>query len=97
MAVLKKVGVLSMAKLEAILMAIFGLVYGIFFAAVGTIASYVAGSTAVAGLFAGFGILSIVIFPVLFAIFGFISGAIGAFLYNLIAGWIGGIEMEFDK
>ncbi len=34
--------------------------------------------------------------PVMFAIFGFIAGAIGAFLYNLAAGWFGGIKMDFE-
>jgi len=35
--------------------------------------------------------------PITFAIPGFIVGAIGAFIYNLVAGWIGGIEMDFEQ
>ncbi len=33
-----------------------------------------------------------VIFPILYAVFGFIGGVIAAFIYNLVAGWTGGIE-----
>jgi len=41
-----------------------------------------------------FGVLSIVIFPIIFAICGFIGGAITALLYNLFAGKIGGVQVE---
>ena len=29
--------------------------------------------------------------------FGIVGGAIGAALYNLVAGWVGGIEVEIDQ
>ena len=34
--------------------------------------------------------------PVLYAVFGLIGGAIGAALYNLVAGWVGGLEVELE-
>ena len=34
--------------------------------------------------------------PVLYGVFGFIFGAISAALYNVIARWIGGIEVEVE-
>lgn len=86
-AVLKKLGVLSVAKLEAVVFAVVGLIEGILFAAIG----------ASLGLYDIGGILSIVTMPILFGILGFIAGAVGAFIYNLIAGKIGGIEMEFEE
>jgi hypothetical protein len=42
------------------------------------------------------GIGMALIIPILYIVMGFISGIIGAFIYNLAAGWIGGIEMEFN-
>ena len=33
-----------------------------------------------------------VIAPIFYAVFGFIFGVIAAFIYNLVAGWTGGIE-----
>jgi len=34
--------------------------------------------------------------PVLYGVMGFIVGAVGALIYNLIAGWIGGIELRLE-
>lgn len=94
MAKLKRIGVLSAAKLQAVLMAFVGLIAGIFYAIIGTTLGEVTGS---AGLGAGLGILAIIVVPILYATFGFIGGAIGAFLYNLVAGWVGGLEMDFEQ
>lgn len=91
--VLKKVGVMSVAKLFAVVMAIIGLIEGILFAAFGTMIGSIAGATSAAVL-GGFGLVAIVIFPITSAISGFIGGAIGAALYNFVAARIGGIEME---
>lgn len=33
--------------------------------------------------------------PFFYAAIGFLVGALGAFVYNLAAGWLGGLEMEF--
>jgi hypothetical protein len=46
---------------------------------------------------AGFGMTFALAMPILYAIFGVIGGVIGAALYNLVAGWVGGIEVEFDE
>jgi hypothetical protein len=34
--------------------------------------------------------------PFVYAILGFLSGVIGAWIYNLVANWIGGIEVEVE-
>jgi hypothetical protein len=34
--------------------------------------------------------------PIFYGIMGFVVGAIGALLYNLVANWVGGIEMEVE-
>jgi len=92
--VLKKIGVLSLAKIYTILMAIIGLVIGIVYAIIGLVIS---ATTTEPGIGAGIGLVGIIITPVVYAIIGFISGAVGAWLYNLIARWIGGVELEFGK
>ncbi len=97
---LRRLGVLSVAKLEAVIFAVVGLIEGIFFAIISASIASAAGALGVATgleIFTGLGLLSIVIMPIAFGILGFIAGAIGAFLYNLIAGWVGGIEMEFEE
>jgi len=42
------------------------------------------------------GILFMIGVPIFYAILGFIGGAIGAFVYNLAAGMIGGIKFELE-
>ncbi|KYK28292.1 MAG: hypothetical protein AYK19_21075 [Theionarchaea archaeon DG-70-1] len=96
---IKKIGVFSMAKIEAALGAVIGFIVGIIWA---IIAVFVRGFAEVAGApmrTAGpiFGVAAIVIMPLLYAVIGFIGGALIAFLYNVIAGWIGGIEIELEE
>ena len=43
-----------------------------------------------------FGVASIVIFPILFAVFGAIGGGLGAVIYNVAARFVGGIEVEVE-
>jgi hypothetical protein len=35
--------------------------------------------------------------PIIYGIIGFIGGAIGALLYNLFAGMVGGVEIEVES
>lgn len=37
-----------------------------------------------------------IILPIFYGAMGFILGVIGAFIYNLIARWVGGIEVEVE-
>lgn len=87
---LNKIGVLSVAKINAVIGAILGLIWGILAAIIGTTFAVLGGLGALAGL----GLWSIIVFPIVYALIGFVGGAIGAFLYNLVAGWVGGIEVE---
>lgn len=96
MVTLKRIGVLSMAKLEAVILAIMGLLQGLFFAVFGALLG-AAGDMASFGIGAGFGLLAIIFLPIIYGIMGFIMGAIGAFVYNIIAGAVGGIEVEFSE
>lgn len=51
----------------------------------------------IGGLLHGNVIALLAIFlPVFYAILGFIAGIIFAFVYNLVAGWTGGIELTFS-
>lgn len=93
MAVVRKIGVMSLAKLQAVLMAVVGLIMGIFYALLSLIIGTQLGDV---GVGAGLGFLGIIVLPVLYAIFGFIGGAIGALLYNLVAKWVGGVDLEFE-
>ncbi|MBU7032969.1 MAG: hypothetical protein HXS53_10590 [Theionarchaea archaeon] len=94
---IKKVGVFSFAKIEAALGAIIGFIIGLISAVIGTTLFGFAETAGVVmprwlGLL--FGLAAIIILPILYAVIGFIAGIIIAFLYNVVARWIGGIEIE---
>jgi hypothetical protein len=46
---------------------------------------------------AGFGVAFAIALPILYACVGFVGAAIGCAIYNLVAGWVGGIEIELGE
>ncbi len=51
----------------------------------------------VPGLGSGFGIGMFIILPIVYGALGFIGGAIMAAVYNLVAGWTGGIGIDLES
>jgi hypothetical protein len=47
-------------------------------------------------LMMGMGLGFAVFVPFIYAALGFVFGALAALLYNLLAGWMGGFELEFE-
>ena len=97
MVILKKVGVFSLAKLYSVLMFVIGFFIGLFFSFIAYLTKSAAPTTPDLAVYHAIGFWALLIFPVLYGIIGFIAGAVGAFLYNLIAKSVGGLELEFDK
>ncbi len=93
MTVLKRIAPASAFKVGLVVYGILGLVLGALCTLI-----------AVAGLqfaphahmpFAGrIGVLAIVVCPIVYGLAGGIGAAIGAFIYNLASGWVGGIELD---
>ena len=103
--VIRRFGVWSAAKLYGGITATFGLIIGCFFALaamLGGLAGAANSTEPGAGLAAGglgaiFGVGAIIFLPILYGIMGLIGGAIGAALYNLFAGFFGGLEVEIQQ
>ncbi len=94
MHIVKSVGVMSVAKIMGLLYGCMGLLFVPFFLLFGLIGSLAGqGKNPLAGVV---GIFLAVLMPVFYGALGFIAGAIGALLYNLIAKWIGGFELELE-
>jgi hypothetical protein len=90
---IKKFGVMSVAKFSAIIGLIWGFIVGLM------VAVGVGGTAAMLGgraLGAGVGIAGFIFMIILGAVGGFIGGAILAFIYNIVLGAIGGIEMDLE-
>lgn len=90
---IRTIRVLSLAKVNALLYGILGLLVAPFFLLGPGLA--VLGGDKRPGGFAGL-IVAAVIAPFMYAIFGFIAGAVMAFIYNAISHSVGGIEVELD-
>jgi len=89
---IKKVDVLSFALLQMIISAIIGLVMGLIIAFIMGPMAAIGGTPS--GFLVGMGFGAIIIAPIFYGVMGFIMGAIGAFLYNLAAKWVGGFKIE---
>ena len=87
--------VLSVGKVYALTLAFLGFIVVIFVAIIGSaFNAYDRGGL----LGPSLGIASIILFPIIYGIIGFLAGIIGAAIYNLIAKLVGGIEIELkDK
>jgi hypothetical protein len=91
-------GVFSVAKMSAAIMMVIGLIMGIIFLLLTILGGAVAGSFGVPGMAATtVGIIAIAAGTIGAAIGGFVYGAIAAFLFNVAAGWFGGVEVEFRE
>lgn len=92
--VIKRVGVLRLAVFQAALMAAFGLFAALLILLFGAMlgsANHQAGMFGMVG-----GIAALIFLPIMYGVIGFIAGAIGGALYNLVAGVVGGIEIDVE-
>jgi hypothetical protein len=97
---LKRIAPLQAGKIFAVLYGCMGLIFLPFIALAAILGAFAqhAQSTqtgpavAIGGMLLGMGIAM----PIIYAVMGFIIGLIGAALYNLIAGWVGGLEFEVE-
>ena len=104
MAKLGKLGVLSFAKLQAVILAIAGLISGVLYSFGGAIIDVLVSAKVISssetpgvGYGTALAFLALIAMPIIFAIFGFMIGLIEALLYNLFARWSGGIEVDFEQ
>ena len=95
MARLKKIRVLSLAKLQGVLLAYVGLVCGILYSFGGFIYDVV--TTGSVNLGTALAFFAIIGMPIIFSTFGFITGFILAFLYNFFSRWFGGLEIDLEQ
>lgn len=97
--IIKRIGVVKAGVIQACVMALFGLIAGLCMLLFGSFAGGLmgaAGGDAGAGLGLGMigGIGAVIFLPILYGVFGFIAGVIGAAVYNLVARFVGGLELE---
>ncbi|MCA1591439.1 MAG: DUF3566 domain-containing protein [Acidobacteria bacterium] len=97
--VVKRMGVLSVAKIYGVMLAGIGLVIGVplglIMMVIGAAAMTRSGSAG--GLGVGMGVAYIIFIPIFYGVLGFVVGALSAFIYNVASGFIGGLELEMEN
>ena len=84
---IKRIGPLSVGKILGIVGAVFGVIFGLLLAF---------SSDVLGGAFFGNWLTQLIGLTLIYAIGGFVGGVIYAALYNLVAGWVGGIQIDLD-
>ncbi|HEX8618169.1 MAG TPA: hypothetical protein VF911_11340 [Thermoanaerobaculia bacterium] len=96
--VIRRFGPLSFAKISGVLYALMGLIFGAIISAVsivgGVFGAAQQGGDALAGMM--FGAAAVVVLPIFYGVLGFVMSLIGAALYNVVAGFVGGIQMDVE-
>jgi Transmembrane domain of unknown function (DUF3566) len=98
---IKRIAPLQAGKMLSVLYACLGLIFLPVFMLAGLAgafaqhaqqsqASAAASATMIMGCIVG------ILMPIIYGVMGFLLGVIGAAVYNLIARWIGGIEVEVE-
>jgi hypothetical protein len=92
--VIKRFEPLSVGKIAGILYAAIGLVMGVIVSLAATIGGLAGRSDF--GAFTGglVGIGAIIILPIFYGVLGFVVAIIAAWLYNVAAGYVGGVEFD---
>jgi hypothetical protein len=101
---IRRFNVFSVAKIQGFLAFVIGLligvIYGLAFMIFGAAISSLApqgDSQAMGGVGAiVIGLVIMIAVPIFYGIIGFIGGAIGALVYNLAAGVVGGVKFELE-
>lgn len=91
---IKRIAPLQLGKIAACLYGAMGLIFIPFFLLISVAMSHL--PPAQRGIFAVVGVGFAIAAPVFYAVMGFLFGVIGAAIYNLIAQWVGGLEVEVE-
>ncbi len=93
MKTVKRIGVLSLAKLSGAIYAAIILIGGVLFSIVSAVLQF---GFRIPG-FSFLGTLGMtVVFAILYALLGFVGGALSAFVYNIVAKRVGGVTVEIE-
>ena len=94
--VIKRVGPVSCAKIVGVLYVILGLVFGGMFSLMSLAGGFGADTAGAVGLGMLMGAGAIIILPIMYGCFGFVMTLFMAWMYNLLAGVVGGIEVDLQ-
>src|SRR5262245_38818929 len=94
--VIKRIGPVSVGKVAGTLYTVMGLLIGAVVSLIAMAGGMASDSSGAAGFGALIGVGAIVVFPILYGCLGFLFTMLFAALYNVIAGWVGGVEVDLQ-
>jgi len=89
---IKRIEPVQCAKMAGTLYALLGFIVGLIF----SLFALTGGAMVGLPFGAAFGIGAVILLPLLYGCLGFIMALIMAAIYNLVAGWIGGLEIQVE-
>jgi hypothetical protein len=97
--IIRRIAPLSCAKIAGVVYCALGLFFGAIVSVFSLLGSAFSSAQTrsvfpAAGLFLGIG--AIVVFPIFYAVIGFLSAFVFAWIYNVVASRIGGIEIDIS-
>lgn len=94
--IIRRVGVWSISRIYGAMSAAAGLIGGLFFASIALLGAGLGPRNDELPSFVGplFGVGAVIFLPIFYGVLGIIAGAVGAALYNLFAGMVGGVEID---
>jgi hypothetical protein len=97
MSVIQRINPASAFKVGLIVNGFLGLVLGAFCTVVSIAGTAFARPTHIAlfgatGIYIGY--FAVIFCPIVYGLLGGVAAALGAFIYNLASGWIGGLEID---
>jgi hypothetical protein len=92
--VIKKIVPLSFAKIAGTLYAVMGLVFGCIVSLIAVAGGFGSEASPIPAFGAMLGVGAIFFLPIFYGGIGFVGTLIAAWLYNIIAGLVGGIELD---
>lgn len=95
--IVKRLGPLSLAKVSGLVYGVFGLFAGCVFALVSLVGGVASDNSDGPVLGALFGVGAVVFLPIVYGGLGFVMSLVMAGLYNVVAKWVGGIEIQIEE
>lgn len=93
----RRVGVFSLAHVLGLIFALLGLILSVLFTlAMALRPGMHPGGPGMTWLGPTDGLMALVLLPLVYGGFAWITGLVTAVLYNFIAGWVGGVELELE-
>jgi hypothetical protein len=88
----------SVAKVAFVLYGALGLIFGCFFALAALLGASIGAAAGEDSALLGavFGVGAVIVLPLLYGVMGALGGLLMAWLYNIVAGFVGGVEIRTD-